>query len=198
MTELLAGVILAAGRSERLGRPKQLLEYKGQTLVQHAVAQALPVCGAGVVLVTGAYGDEVADALHQQDVQLVHNPDWQTGMAGTLRAGVGALEGIPCEAALLLVCDQPRVTTAHLAALAALWQNAPSRAAAAAHAGQPGVPAIVPRSWFSQLMQLQGEEGARALLRESADTQLMELPEAAIDIDTPDDLKQLGQTPGQL
>ena len=189
----LAGVVLAAGGSARLGQPKQLLEHAGQTLVQRAVVQAQSVCDCGIVVVTGAQGDAVAAELQGTGARIMHNPDWQSGMAGSLRAALRALDDSGCDAALLMVCDQPRIGTAHLAALAALWQNAPSRAAAAAYDGQPGVPAIVPRSWFAQLAGLQGDQGARGLLRANSDTQLLDMPDAATDIDTPDDLTQLDQ-----
>ena len=158
-----------------------------------AVGQAQPVCGSGIVVVTGAHGDAVAAELQGSGARITHNPEWPSGMAGSLRAALTALDHSDCEAALLMVCDQPRISTAHLAALAALWQNAPSRAAAAAYNGQPGVPAVVPRSWFAQLAALQGDQGARALLRASTETQLLDMPDAATDIDTPDDLTQLGQ-----
>ena len=194
----LAGVILAAGESARLGQAKQLLEFNGRPLVRHAVAQALPVCRAGVFVVTGAHGDAVAAAVRDQSAECVHNADWQDGMAGSLRVAMTALDGTDCEAALLMVCDQPRVTTTDLAALAGLWQNAPFRATAAEYSGLPGVPAILPRSWFTRLSELEGDQGARRLLRESPDTQLLDMPHAAIDIDTLDDLTQLGKTPGQL
>lgn len=184
----LAGVILAAGGSTRLGQPKQLLMLNGKTLIEQTVEQALSICGAGVVVVTGANNDEITTRLQGHNVQQMHNPDWQTGMAGSLRVALQALEGVACEGALLMVCDQPRVSATHLATLAALWQNAPSRPAAAAYDGLPGVPAIVPRSWFVRLQALQGDEGARGILRSDPDVQLLDLPEAAIDIDTPDDL----------
>lgn len=202
MTEALpklAGIVLAAGASERLGRPKQLVAHAGKPLLLHAVEQALAVCGAGVTVVTGANRAAVAAALTDSAVNVVHNPNWQSGMAGSLREGIKSVASSGCDAVLLMVCDQPAVTHAHLAALAALWQNAPSRPAAALYGGLTGVPAIVPRSFFSRLAALQGDQGARVLLRAAAaDVQTLNLPEAATDIDTPDDLRQLGAGPDGL
>ncbi|HEV3326841.1 MAG TPA: NTP transferase domain-containing protein, partial [Puia sp.] len=81
-------IILAAGNSSRLGRPKQLLPYRGKTLLTHVVAEALAADMQPVVVVTGAYQEEIRDFLKGQPVSIIHNPHWETGMASGIVAGL--------------------------------------------------------------------------------------------------------------
>ena len=87
----LAGVLLAAGASVRLGRPKQLVEFDGSPLVRHAAAKAVNVCGSGLVVVTGAHHQEVVAALDSLPVRAVYNPSWREGIGSSLRQGVTAV-----------------------------------------------------------------------------------------------------------
>ncbi len=190
----LAGLVLAAGASARLGRAKPLLLKQGRPLVVRAAMAAAAVCGAGVTVVTGAGGAAVAQALTGLPVSCLQHDDWQQGMGSSLAAGVAAVAGRPCAAVLVTLCDQPRVGAAQLAALVQLWQNAPAVPAAAAYAGRVGVPAVFPRSWFARLAVLSADHGARDLLRAAGDVQTLDMPAAAADIDTPDDLHWLDAT----
>jgi CTP:molybdopterin cytidylyltransferase MocA len=191
----LAGLVLAAGGSSRLGRAKALLLRQGRPLLCHVVDAVDSVCGAGVTVVTGAEHAAVTQALSGEganaaSVHWVHNQTWQRGMGSSLAAGVQALAGQspPVAAVLLVLCDQPRVGREQLAALVQLWQSAPAMPAAAAYADTVGAPAVFPRRWFDRLVLLKDDQGARVLLRECPDLQLLDMPEAADDIDRPDDL----------
>ena len=178
-----AAIVLAAGASSRLGRPKQLEPFGGSTLLRHAVDTATNVADH-VVVVTGAA--DVADAVPADPrVALTHNPDWSAGMGTSLRAGVAAL---PPDVAgtLVLTCDMPHVAADHLAALLAAATDHP---AAADHAGRPGVPAAFPATWLPRLAALPPDAGAAKLLRSSADVTLIEVP--TFDVDTPADAARL-------
>ncbi len=110
-------------------------------------------------------------------------------MATSLRAGLAAVPR-SAQAALVLLVDQPRVDAAALQRLVAAWRRRPALPAAARYAGNPGVPAVLPRRHWRAVRALRGDEGARALLRDSPVT-LVEMPEAALDVDTPADLLAL-------
>lgn len=187
----VAGVLLAAGDSSRLGTPKQLLEYRGEPLVVRAARAALDVCPAGLVVVTGARHDAVAAALAGLPLLVRHNPDWAEGMGASVRCGVAAVPAA-ARGILLWVCDQPRVGAGQLGALVAAFGAAPDRIAAAAYAGTAGVPAVFPAAYRDALAALQGRRGARAIIADAAGVTRVDMPEAASDVDTPDDVAQLG------
>ncbi len=187
----LAGVLLAAGASTRLGRPKQLIEWRGQTLISRAVANLVSMCGARVTVVTGAHAVEVESDLADRKVIFVHNPDWQSGMASSLRVGVNAAADSPADALLVMLCDQPLITLDDLVRLADVWQNQPNCPVAAGYGAICGVPAIIPAALLPELSALQDDSGARAFLRNRDDVQVVDISTALLDIDTVEDLLQL-------
>jgi molybdenum cofactor cytidylyltransferase len=189
--KLLAGLLLAAGGSSRLGSPKQLIVWRSKPLIVHAVEQSLAVCDAGVVVVTGAHADAVAASLQDYPVELVHNPDWRSGVGKSLADGVRVLHGRGATGVLVMLCDQPLVLESDLLRLADAWQDAPDIPAAALYHGTAGVPAIFPSTYFEQLTELVGDTGARALLRGQNACTIVDMPRAAIDIDTAEDIGSL-------
>jgi molybdenum cofactor cytidylyltransferase len=181
--ERLWAVVLAAGASRRLGRPKQLLRVDGDALVGRAVRTAACVCARRVVVVLGAHRALIEPIVVALDARVVVNEGWSEGMASSLRAGIAAL---PTEsaAALLLTCDQPRVTADALGALARAWSSTPEVCVASAYEGSVGVPAIVPARLFPTLMRLRGDRGARDVLLAEGDALMrVAMPEAAFDVD---------------
>lgn len=185
-------LLLAAGGSRRLGQPKQLLPIDGETLVHRAARLALATVPAEAVIVLGAEAAAVADAVADLPLRRVHCADWTMGMGASLREGLGAL-GPACEGALVLLCDQPALDAAHLQALLAAWRRDPRRAVASAYAGVLGVPALLPRRWFEPLAMLDGDRGARDLLRQRAgEVTAVDAPALSQDIDLPGDLHAAG------
>jgi CTP:molybdopterin cytidylyltransferase MocA len=179
-------IVLAAGASRRLGRPKQLLEIDGEPLLRRAVRAVLATAPREciVVLDDAAPFDSVLDAL---DVRIVRIAEAATGMAASLRAGVAALDAA-CDGALVVLTDQPALDERHLEALCTVWRAAPAFAIASAYAGVIGVPALLPRSWFDGVAALSGDVGARELLRSRPDVIAIPSPALARDIDTPRDV----------
>jgi molybdenum cofactor cytidylyltransferase len=186
----LACVLLAAGGSRRLGEPKQLLRRRGQPLLLHAVAAlraAAPT--APLIVVLGAHRSRLRLVLRRAapDATVATNPRWADGLASSLQAG---LARVPRSARALLVTlvDQPHVDTAALRRLLAAWRRRPGQPAAANYDNRAGVPAVLPRRYWRAVRALHGDSGARALLRHAAALTLVDMPEAVVDLDTPEDV----------
>jgi molybdenum cofactor cytidylyltransferase len=189
----LAGIVLAAGSSERLGEPKQLLVWNEKAFVAGAVEKLLPVCGAGVVVVTGANADKVAKAVDEYALQIVTNPDWRKGMSSSLRCGIEALGQTLPAAALIMLCDQPLISDDDIDRLVSCWLHDQNLPVATRYNDAKGVPAILPASSFAELMSLTGDSGARQLVAQLPDEQLVSMDRAGFDIDTVADLAALKQ-----
>jgi molybdenum cofactor cytidylyltransferase len=194
MANEVGAVLLAAGASRRLGAPKQLAEISGETLVRRAARAALEAGCAPVVVVLGAEGDAVEDALRGLPLERVRNEAWREGMASSLRAGLAALEAAAPEGhgALLLLVDQPAVDAALLRRLLARFaEGGGARIAACAYGGGHGAPAIFPRSLFPALAALRGDRGAKALLAaRRAELLAVDFPAGELDVDTAEDLER--------
>lgn len=193
----LHGLVLAAGGSQRLGQFKQLLRIGDETLLHRVCRQAQDICPQ-VTVVLGAESALMTEAIIDLPLARIINPDWSSGMASSLRAGILALPAT-ADAVLVLLCDQPAITEKHLQALVTHWQQQPDSIIAAAYAGIRGVPAIFPRARFPDLLSLSGDTGARALLNADALPVVgMDMAEARYDLDTDADiavLEELLQTP---
>lgn len=178
-------IILAAGESRRLGRPKQMVPFRGTTLLRHIISVALEVGPVTVVL--GARFEEISQSLADLPVRIVENEDWAEGMASSIRAGLTAIES-EVDRVILMLCDQPLVTAESLRRLVASWDLAASE-----YAGTVGAPALFGRQYFEELKALKGSQGAKVVLaRHRSKVAAVPCSECAIDIDLVDDLKHLG------
>jgi molybdenum cofactor cytidylyltransferase len=197
---LVSAIVLAAGGSTRLGRPKQLLDYRGTTLLRHSVSQALASRCHPVIVVLGADEERCRQELDGLDVHVALNPDWAEGMGSSIRVGVAALDAVApeTEAVLLMLCDQPLVTGARLDELVRRFAETgpPGATVASEYGGQPGVPALFPRARFGELARLDGAGGAKRLLRGDPSAPLVTVPcpEAVVDVDTAADYEALSQS----
>jgi molybdenum cofactor cytidylyltransferase len=190
----LAAIILAAGAATRMGRPKQLLPYRGRTFLEHAIQQAMEAAFHPVLVVVGAHAQAVSAALGAQPVLIVRNDAWQGGMGSSIAAGVRRLETCGAAGAAVLLADQPLVTSSHLLAMTAVFNAGACDIVAAEYGGVLGVPALFRRVTFSALTALPPGAGARQLLRSGEfQAAAYPLPEAAVDIDTPQDLAALSE-----
>lgn len=184
-------IILAAGDSRRYGSPKQLALWNGKTLLQHAVTQAKAVNNGPVTVVLGAHAETIKANLPNRDIQVVSNRDWQEGIASSIRARIAALPN-KAEAALILLCDQPMIPKATLSALTERWRQNPVSIIASRYNGTHGVPAIFPRPFFAELLELKGDRGAKQVINAHPERlETVPVPEAGIDIDTPENLHTL-------
>jgi molybdenum cofactor cytidylyltransferase len=189
----VAAIVLAAGRSTRMGGPNKLLaEVGGKTLVRIAAEQALASRARPVVVVTGHQRGEVEAALKGLPVTFAHNPDFAEGLSTSLKAGIAAL---PAEADGAIVClgDMPQVDAALIERLIAAFD--PEKGALVVVptiAGKRGNPVVWSRRFFADLARLEGDVGARHLIGSYPEA-VVEVPMtgrgALVDVDTPDALR---------
>ncbi|HEY5752201.1 MAG TPA: nucleotidyltransferase family protein [Chthoniobacterales bacterium] len=189
-------ILLAAGASTRLGRPKQLISWNGETLLRHTAKVALTSQLGPVVVVLGAVERECRETLTGLPVQIAVNPAWADGMGGSISTGMIALQNDeePLNAVIIMLCDQPHVTPAALHSLHDEQQRTHAAVVAARYRendGTLGVPALFTDARFSALSQLSGQIGAKKLIASEPSPAFISCPEAASDIDTPDDLASL-------
>lgn len=191
----LAAVLLAAGAARRYGRPKQLERYEGQSLVRGAAEAALAVSET-LIVVTGNEAAAVEDTLAGLPLHCLHCADWALGMGHSMAAAFRVLARAPNphDGALLCLADQPLVRRAALQRLVTTWAGRPTDIVVSDYGAQRGPPAVFPARLFAALSTLEGDAGARGLLRDRRDeAHALAMPEAAFDIDTPDDLARLQQ-----
>jgi len=188
----VALLLLAAGASSRMGRPKQLLPYRGRTLLRNAAETAVATGCTPIILITGALHQELAEEVRDLPIQVVHNPDWASGMASSIRTGLGAVPPAPPTAVLIMLTDQPLVTPALLRQLVAQQQQTHAPIVAAAYGDTLGVPAIFDHYLLPELQQLQGAQGANRLIADrGAAVGRVAFPAGLLDIDTPEQYRAL-------
>jgi molybdenum cofactor cytidylyltransferase len=179
-----------------MGRAKQLLEFEGRTLLEHAIQQASLAGFEPLVVVLGAHAAEIRPALAGQIVEVVLNEKWESGMGSSLTLGLARVREIAprLPALAVLLADQPRIRTDHLQGMRRLFEKQACACVAAEYSGTLGAPAIFRESQFAALAALPPESGAGQLLR-SSDVPVCRypLPEAAIDVDTPEDYAALNR-----
>ncbi|MEK6649673.1 MAG: nucleotidyltransferase family protein [Bacteroidota bacterium] len=187
-TEVL---LLAAGASARLGRPKQLLPFHGSTLVRYLAEQALASNAHHVRVVVGAHQDIVRDQLSDLIVTVVEHKHWTGGLSTSILAGLATLPST-ADGVILMLGDQPRVTADHLNALIEKQHESGKGLVASRYQNSPGVPALFTRRYFPDLMNLRGDTDAKVvLLLRAEDVALVDLPGGEVDIDTDDDWRRL-------
>ena len=191
----LHALVLAAGASRRFGSPKQLARIGGHSLLQRAIANATDSVGSSVTVVLGAHAAAIAQTLPPGSASLLINRDWQEGIASSIRLGVQRLPGA-CDGVMLVLADQPLVGSQMLQRLITAWRRQPRQIIASHYSSVTGVPAVFPRWCFPDLLSLRGDQGARVLLRRYAQHVIrLAHPEAAIDIDYPEDLLEVPEPP---
>ncbi|CAG0981249.1 Nicotine blue oxidoreductase [Rhizobiaceae bacterium] len=188
-------VVLAAGRSSRMGGPNKLLAlFDGRPLVRVTTERAMASRAAGTVVVTGHQADRVAASLAGLGVSLAANPHFAEGLSSSLKAGVAAL---PADAAgaLVVLGDMPGVSVRDLDRLIEAFRAAGGTAIVrATHRGKRGNPVVLPRALFAEVATLEGDTGARHLVEAEGATVIdVEIGEAAfVDVDTPDAMARAG------
>jgi molybdenum cofactor cytidylyltransferase len=190
----VGAVILAAGPSTRMGMPKQLLQFGGQTLLRRAAFAALEAGCRPVVVVTGANASACRESLDGLDVQEGENHQWQSGMSSSVRVGVEAVVAVEPKTAavVLMLCDQPFVTRDIVAALVAVYRETGCSIVASRYGKSYGAPALFGSAHFAELRALEGATGAKQVIQKHLPkVHLLPFPGGEIDVDTRDDFARL-------
>jgi molybdenum cofactor cytidylyltransferase len=196
---VIAGIILAAGGSSRLGRPKQLLSLQGEPLLRHTVRRALASSLDAVIVVIGHHAGEVRAAIADLPVRVVINPHAAKGQSTSVLAGLAALNQAPgqaeIEAVIMLLGDQPGVEPAVIDALIACWRETGAAIVAPRYRDGLGNPVLFDRRVLPELTNLTGDIGARDIIRahqHAGDFTLLPVDgPAPPDVDTEDDYAAL-------
>lgn len=187
--------VLAAGESRRMGACKLLMPFAGTTLLDRAVDAACGCAAQEAVVVTGAFHDEMADRLAARRVHTLRNPLWSRGQASSVKTAVRYAESAGYDAVLLMVADQPHIDASHLNALLSEYDRGTCFAYLAATENRNGNPCLFDRRAFAALLELEGDEGARALFRAHRDIPARYVhfddPRIFDDVDTPRDLVRI-------
>ncbi len=161
---MIAGVVLAAGTSSRLGRPKQLLPLQGKPLTQHVIDATIAAGLDEVVVVLGHAAEEVKAGLElPPQARIVVNPEYEAGQSTSLRTGLGAL-GPDVKAAVVLLGDQPGIKANVIRSVVDAYRQSGGPVVRASYEGKPGHPVLFDRKLWSELQQVEGDRGARDLL----------------------------------
>ena len=187
-------IILAAGNSSRLGRPKQLLEYKESTLLKNTVSEALKVENSFIIVVTGSNHDLIEKELNLTDITFSFNSEWENGMSSSIVKGIKELLLLnpDCEQCILAVCDQPFVTVSVFENLIFESNKTKKGIAASAYSETLGTPVLFHKKYFQELLELKGQEGAKKLIKKYTEDVVSVLFEKGnIDIDTEEDYSKL-------
>ncbi|MES2797738.1 MAG: nucleotidyltransferase family protein [Bacteroidota bacterium] len=175
-------IILAAGESKRLGRAKQLLEYKGETLLNRTIRMANEV-SRDIIVVLGARLEEISQSISNKNVQIVLNENWETGMASSVIAGLRTR--LKAEKVILSLCDQPYLTPTIFENLIAVEESSQKSIIASNYGNEIGVPMLFNQLIYNDLLALKGDKGARAILQKyEGSIAAIDFPDGDIDIDT--------------
>lgn len=191
-----AALVLAGGASQRMGRPKALLDLGGETFVARLIRVVTRVGASPVVVVTGVHDAAIRLALATSDapVRLVHNPAGDRGQLGSLLVGLDALESAHAEAVLVAPVDVPGVREDTVAALVEAWRRTRAPVTRPSFDGRHGHPVVFDRAVFADLVKAPPDQGARSVVR-GLGAAVVDVPVGdemvAFDVDTPEDYERL-------
>lgn len=187
-------IILAAGQSARLGRPKQTLQYGDQSLLKHSIKAAVDSNIGPVIVVIGSNENEIHSHIEDEPVSIILNNDFQEGIASSIRAGISYILEVhkDCNSVILMVCDQPHVNATLLKNLDEARQETNKPIIACSYKNTIGVPSLFDKTFFPELLLLKGEEGGKKVLLQHKDNiTTVPFPKGEIDVDTSADYEAL-------
>jgi molybdenum cofactor cytidylyltransferase len=180
--------------ADRGAIPKMLLPFEGKTLLQHTIDEIKKVDGTELLVVTGCYHLLLKEILEQQQIDFIENDNWKDGMGCSIQKGIAYVSAqYPnANSVIILVCDQPYISTALLEELMITKQQTNKGIVAAAYNDTTGTPVLFDKKYFAALALLRGQYGAKKLIQQfSNDVATVVFPDGAVDIDTMDDYEKL-------
>jgi molybdenum cofactor cytidylyltransferase len=187
-------ILLAAGPSTRMGKPKQLLPYKKSSLLQHLIDESRKSTISNTIVVLGAFEQEIKDSLDQDGIQLVLNDEWKEGVASSIKCGVAAIQKLTpsTDAAIFLFCDQPFVTTELLDELVQIHEKTGKPIVTCAYDSRTGPPVLLHQSMFPELLQLTGDNGVGKVVEiHTGNTVSVPFRLGSVDINTMEEYNEL-------
>lgn len=191
-------IILAAGASQRMGSPKQLLQFRGHSLLRHALEEATLSGATQTALILGANAELMKSEIPRSGVMLLENHDWQRGVGSSIRIGVNYFAGQTTVSAVLIMnCDQPLVSRQFINHLIRTWTIKHPTIVAAEFKGIQSLPAIFDRVVFGELLRLPHSAGPKEIiLRYHNELIGVEFEQAGFDVDSPSDYERLVRAHG--
>ena len=189
----IAIILLAAGASVRLGKPKQLLQFQGESLLRRSAKIALAV-STQVVVTLGANVEIIRREIEDLPVEIAENKDWKNGMSSSIKCGLEKLlsNAVDLQAIIVMVCDQPFADEKLLLKIIAEYKKTNYLIVACQYEDTLGVPALFRKNLFSELLALDSKIGAKQLIKKyQTHTASISFPRGAFDIDTQADYENL-------
>ncbi len=192
----IAILILAAGASSRMGRPKQLLPWQDTTLLGNAIRKAKASDAKTVIVVLGANAASIQNGITEKNIEIVKNMGWSSGLGSSIASGTDFLinkENKP-NGILIMLADQPLIDTAYLNAMIAAFNPEQEVIVATAYENRAGVPALFSESYFKKLTKLDDDFGAKKIIDSQKENILvLDLGQRTVDIDTKSDYQKLNK-----
>lgn len=192
----LGVVILSAGAATRMGKAKMLLPYDGQTILGHIIEEVQALNPAITCLVTGKYTAEIETVINVNSLEMVPFDNWQAGMSASIQFGLSSIleKQTNIDAVLFVVSDQPFLDRQLLFRMLDTFQQSGKGIVAAQYQQQFGTPVLFSKSYFPEIMLLEGDRGAKKLVeKQLEDVVLVDFPLGALDIDTAEDYARFQQ-----
>ncbi|MEM9510260.1 MAG: nucleotidyltransferase family protein [Cyanobacteria bacterium P01_E01_bin.35] len=190
----IAAIILAAGASRRMGRPKQLLPYRGQTLLSYVTECAIASPCNSVIVILGANANKIEPEIAQLPIKIVKNLEWNEGISSSISCGITYIkeQSLNIDGVIILTCDQPFISPEVIEKLINTYNLTDKLMIASSYKETLGIPALFDRSLFSELMELKGDRGAKKIINKYPNlVHILDFSQGEIDLDTFKDYQQL-------
>ena len=193
----IAAIILAAGASRRMGQPKQLLSYRGQTLLGHVIQCAIASSCSPVIVILGANAEKIEPEIARLPIKIVKNTEWDEGISSSIRCGITYVQEhlLNIDAVVFLTGDQPFISAEIIEQIINIYQPTNQLIVASNYGKSTGIPALFTCHFFSELMELKGDRGAKKIISQYQYlVHQIDFLGGAIDLDTLENYQQLIST----